>query len=225
MDEPRMGTYRHSMRTNVLLAKSELGKVKPSTFANKNDDRIFGIPNIRDPEGARDVSMIWKEHQPNPDDKPGPDFTKMNKTAAMNGLTKSKEQHMHRVQHYAYLKKGEAVRQPPPKLPSDTNVEHTYGTSSTHIPLEVYRVTGDPANMKNLIQNSYADEWISMNRSRRSAGPEAGGSGKRGIPLTRACEGHAYGAYTKYISPPPAKEPFKMSRFKSVSGKLKTQGG
>ena len=59
-----------------------------------------------------------------------------------SGLTVAPQQHMHRNEHYEYLKKGNAVMKPQPKLPSDLNVEHTYGMPSTHIPLEVYRVAG-----------------------------------------------------------------------------------
>lgn len=218
-----MGTFRPTMSKNVLLAKSELGKVKPTTFPDKHDDRVFGAPNIRDPEGARDVTMVWKQHQANPDDKPGPDFRKMNKTAAMRGLTVAPQQHMHRAEHYEYLKKGNAVMKSNPKLPSDVNVEHTYGMPSTHIPLEVYRVSGDPANVKNLIQNSYANDWISSHKAAGNYGVQTTTSGTRGIPLTRACEGHAYGAHTKYLVPDQEKEPFKMSKFKKIPAKTSTR--
>jgi len=217
-----MGTMRSSMKTNVLLAKSELGKPKPSTFADPNDKRIFGAPNIRDPEGARDVTMVWKEHAPNPDDKPGPDFRKMNRKAATMGLTSATDQHGHRAMNYETIKTGHAVKAKAPKVPSDTNVEHTYGIPSTHVPLEVYRVTGDPANVRNLIQNSYANDWINANMEKEAA---ARGSPKTkgGICLTRAAEGHAFGAHTKYIVPSDDGEPFKMTKFKGVPSKVSTR--
>jgi len=218
-----MGTYRPSMRTNVLLTKSELGKVKPSTFPDKNEDRVFGAPNLRDAEGARDVTMVWKQHKPNPDDKPGPDFKKMNKKAAIRGLTSAPEQHLHRTTNYAYLKKGQAVIQAAPKLPSDVDVEHTYGLPSTYVPLEVYRVAGDPANVKNLIQNSYANDWIEMNKGRGADGTvRASGTNYKGVQTTRACEGHAFGAHYKYLMPQDQGEPFKMSKFKNIPPKTDT---
>ena len=40
--------------------------------------KLSGSPDLR-----RVVTMVWKQHEANPDDKPGPDFTRMNKTAAM----------------------------------------------------------------------------------------------------------------------------------------------
>mmetsp|Transcript_39789 Transcript_39789/g.103011 ORF Transcript_39789/g.103011 Transcript_39789/m.103011 type:complete len:227 (-) Transcript_39789:115-795(-) len=222
LEDPRMGTTRASMKTNVLLAKSELGKPKPSTFADPTDDRVFGAPNIRDPEGARDVTMVWKEHAANPNDKPGPDFRKMNKNAASMGLTSASEQHAHRSMNYETMKTGNAVKPKAPKVPSDVNVEHTYGIPSTHIPLEVYRVCGDPANVRNLIQNSYANDWINNNMEKEAA-MRGSPTKKGGIGLTRAAEGHAFGAHTKYIVPADADEPFKMSKFKGVPSKVSTR--
>ena len=56
-----------------------------------------------DPEGAREVTMIWKSHQPSPgsearpDGKPNLDFKKMNKLAAQrcvrgNGIRNGREE-------------------------------------------------------------------------------------------------------------------------------------
>lgn len=83
----------------------------------------------------------------------------------------------------------------------------------------------DPANVKNLIQNSYANDWINMNKFRGADGTMqvSKAVGQRGIPLTRACEGHAYGAHTKYIVPPEDKEPFKMTKFKNIPSKTSTR--
>lgn len=58
------------------------------------------------------------------------------------GLTSASEQHAHRSMNYETMKTGNAVKPKAPKVPSDVNVEHTYGIPSTHIPLEVYRVCG-----------------------------------------------------------------------------------
>lgn len=68
------------------------------------DDFVFGMKSFGDCEGARDstllpelyssntlfpVTMVWQEHVPNPDVKPGPDYVSMNKLAAMRYSVKT----------------------------------------------------------------------------------------------------------------------------------------
>lgn len=80
----------------------------------------------------------------------------------------------------------------------------------------------DPANVRNLIQNSYANDWINNNMEKEAA-MRGSPTKKGGIGLTRAAEGHAFGAHTKYIVPADADEPFKMSKFKGVPSKVSTR--
>ena len=96
----RCGVNRKSQNTNVLLVHSELGKSKRVTFelpSSKESGFVYGLEKPRDLEGARDVSMRWVEHQPNPDNKPGPDFIAMNKLAADEHIITSKDQVRHRT--------------------------------------------------------------------------------------------------------------------------------
>ena len=91
----RCGVNRKSQNTNVLLVHSELGRSKRVTFelpSSKDQTFVYGLEKPRDLEGARDVSMRWVEHQPNPDNKPGPDFIAMNKLAADEHVITSKDQ-------------------------------------------------------------------------------------------------------------------------------------
>jgi Domain of unknown function (DUF4483) len=67
----RCGVQRQSMRTNVLLHRAGLSEVNKLTFTNPPPDKVFGVPKHADPEGARDVTMVWKCHEPNPNDVPG----------------------------------------------------------------------------------------------------------------------------------------------------------
>ncbi|NJR41658.1 MAG: cilia- and flagella-associated protein 77 [Akkermansiaceae bacterium] len=41
------------------------------TFGNPSMEKTFGVPKQSDPEGARDLTMVWQEHAANPDDVPG----------------------------------------------------------------------------------------------------------------------------------------------------------
>jgi Domain of unknown function (DUF4483) len=67
----RCGVQRHTMRTNVLIHRPGLSEVSKATFSKPSRDKTFGVPKMADPEGARDVTMMWKEHAPNADVKPG----------------------------------------------------------------------------------------------------------------------------------------------------------
>jgi Domain of unknown function (DUF4483) len=67
----RCGVQRNSMRTNVLIHRPGLSEVSKATFTNPPPDKTFGVPKMADPEGARDVTMMWKEHVANPDSVPG----------------------------------------------------------------------------------------------------------------------------------------------------------
>ena len=91
----------------------------------------------------------------------------MNKLAAMKGLTNAAAQKPFRQQHPIFLKKGEAVKRPPPLLPSDVNHKHTYGTPGTYRSAEQIRNAGpvDPP-MKPLIQSQYTEAWVKMNKAR-----------------------------------------------------------
>ena len=63
-------------------------QTKKMIFSSPAPDHVFGYMPTPDPEGAREITMIWKSHDPNagadtnPDRKPKLDFTKMNKLAS-----------------------------------------------------------------------------------------------------------------------------------------------
>eukprot|EP00892_Ulva_mutabilis_P008609 jgi/Ulvmu1/611/UM001_0619.1 len=93
----RCGVQRGTMRTNLLIHYSGLGECNKLTFTNPSVDKTFGVPKQADPEGARELTMLWKEHKANPLDMPGPDFLSMNKHAAIKGLTTASQQHQFRA--------------------------------------------------------------------------------------------------------------------------------
>ena len=63
-------------------------QTKKIVFNSAPPDHVFGYMPTPDPEGAREITMIWKAHEPSPgvdtlrDGKPRLDFTKMNKLAS-----------------------------------------------------------------------------------------------------------------------------------------------
>jgi Domain of unknown function (DUF4483) len=97
----------------------------------------------------------------------GPDFLSMNRLAAVRGLTTAASQKPFRRSNLIVLKKGEAVKRPPPPLPSDTDSSHVYGMPGTYRSAEQIRNAGplDPP-MKPLIQSQYTEAWVKMNHAR-----------------------------------------------------------
>lgn len=49
-----MGVTRNSMKTNLLIQKTQLGNIKKTTFNSKPESFIYGMPKNPDPEGARE---------------------------------------------------------------------------------------------------------------------------------------------------------------------------
>ncbi|KAI8471426.1 MAG: hypothetical protein J3K34DRAFT_417093 [Monoraphidium minutum] len=102
-------TLPFTMATNSLLAKAQLGKPRPTTFVSPDPGHVFGIKMPPDAEGAKQVTLMWKQHQPNPHAKPGPDFKAMNRLAADNGLTGTRGVRAFREAHAVAVKCGAAV--------------------------------------------------------------------------------------------------------------------
>lgn len=57
--------------SRCALQPSGVGEVNKVVFANPSSEKTFGVPKQSDPEGARDLTMVWQESVANPDDVPG----------------------------------------------------------------------------------------------------------------------------------------------------------
>jgi len=224
-EPPRQGIQRRSQAGNTLLQKPELGKVKKCTVSLPPQDYAFGLSRPRDPEGAREVTFMWVQHQTNPDDKPGPDFKAMNRLAAVSEITSAKEQRGFRSTNPRVLKQGltNSKLNVKPELPSDHNVDWTYGRQSSNVTVEVSRVAGGgpQPHIKNIVQGSFQYDWIQKNLERRESLLQ---SHQRMAPVaTKASEGHALGA--KMAFDPPHKAPWKMSKFGKKGCKVNSFNG
>ena len=83
--------------TNYLIVKDDVGKAKPTTRRLPSYDFAFGKPNSQDISASTIVGE-WKEHVPTlpnifKSSQPR-DFKTLNKKAAMNGISSSKENTM-----------------------------------------------------------------------------------------------------------------------------------
>lgn len=56
---------------DTFVADAGLGECNKLIFTNPALEKTFGVPKQADPEGARELTMVWKEHKANPLDTPG----------------------------------------------------------------------------------------------------------------------------------------------------------
>ncbi len=226
----RCGVARSSMEQNVMLTKANLGQARPffaRNFGAVPDSFAFGVSKPQDPEGAREVSGLWKEHEKNPDAKPGPNYIAMNKQATLSGLTKSNEQLPFRIEHPVALKSGIQSRkqnETPVSIPSDADPRFVYGRASSNRPLEETRLTGDAPDMRDLLQASFQWDWVKMN-TRRSNEFDLK-TAKIAPTATKAALGHALGGQRviekqKMDSARP--KAWKMKKFSNVKPRVMQQ--
>jgi hypothetical protein len=213
----RVGTVRSSMNVNPLLAKAELGQVKKILFNDPPSEHVFGYQPTPDAEGAREITMIWKENTPdNAYSRPASlDFTKMNKLATMSGLTTARDLPQFRSSHVVTVKTGPPAK-PAPALPSEKDPKFTYGLPGTYRSAEVQREKGpfEPP-VKHLVQGAYQEDWITSNLNKK--GPVTARTVAYVPPVpTRAAIGHAIGAQQKYLQREVAGEEWKMKKFTTV---------
>lgn len=167
--------------------------------------------------------MIWKGNEPKSSldgGKPSPDFKTLNKLAVKSGLSTAKEQPPFRREHTdVTIKTTREVNtnRTQPTIPS-SKAKGPFGMPSAHRTAEVMRTHGpEEPRVKYLVQGAYQEEWM-----RQKLEAEAAGEGRPRpyIPPqpTRAVMGHSYGA-SRYMQPPNNEEPWKMSKFKTVSCK------
>ncbi|KXZ51614.1 hypothetical protein GPECTOR_12g578 [Gonium pectorale] len=221
------------MDVNPLLQHPELGTVKKTLFNNPPAEKVFGYTPPKDPEGAREVMMLWKGHNPSlsqEETKPSPDFKTLNKMAVASGLSTAKEQPPFRREHAEVTLRtatessaASPRRSTLPTIPP-SKVGTTFGMPSAHRSAEIVRTHGpEEPPVKYLVQGAFQDEWV-----RKNLEAEAAGSGRSRpyIPPqpTKAVLGHSYGA-SRYMQPPNDEEPWKMSKFKTVSPRVTQYSG
>lgn len=102
---PMIGNF-NKKATNTLLVKTELGKVRQTTFNLPGPQHTYGKALFREDEGTGEMIMSWMEHVPNPHARPGRDFKALNKNAVVSGMVTAKQQTDFRKTHDARLKIG-----------------------------------------------------------------------------------------------------------------------
>lgn len=204
---------------NAVLVKDDIGKAKPSVYDLPPEGFTFGRSEPADAEGAREVTMHWASHVPRP--KPGPDcqdFRKLNRAAAKSGIRHARD--------LAEFRKSTDIKLVPPGplgvlpkvIPSDVIPSFAYGTKSrpstpiTHVIGNQYATESEEAlavHYRVLEENQQKQE-------------------RRLIKLTKASKERIHEARQRmkeWRNPQEPREPFKLTKFKKVTSKLKLPGG
>jgi len=204
------GNYRKIVpatgKTNTLLVRPQLGKVKATTYDLPGDEFVYGRSEKVLEAGAAGSVNNWQEHRPNAAAIPNRDFVRLNKYAAVNGVTTSKET--------ADFRAVNDIRQPPANLSAPTNAyfpppDTTFGKAS-------------PASdhFMKLLQNDHQRKWIVSQRNKKAAQlAEAAKPKSTKLQHTKASIGH-----TKVPAPEPKKQ-FKLKQFNAVPSRALALAG
>jgi hypothetical protein len=194
---------RPQNRTNVLLVKNQLGKVKPTTRTLPPPDHRYGYVEHYDSEGAKEVLQHWQQHTPNPAPTPSTDFKALNKYGAMNGCVTAKHVSAFRRTNHIPMSEGYS-NQPRDTYFPDEN--------------QVYGIKSSPsAVLHSLLSNSFARQAIIENRityGKRAAAKQARRTQKLSTYQTKASLGH-----TKVPAPQP-KPRFILRQFQDVPSRV-----
>lgn len=204
------GDYRkiapRDQKVNTLLVRSQLGKVRATTYSLPGDTFVYGQQDQLVEAGAAGSVNSWQEHRGNAAEIPNRDFVRLNKYAAMNGVTTSKD--------VADFRCVNDIRQPPantsaPSMAYFPPPETTYGRpSAKSIPIV------------KLLQNNYQREWIGEERQRKINELNTNSQPKTiKLQHTRASIGH-----TKVPAPEP-KKMYKMKQFDNVPSRALALAG
>jgi len=199
------GSYRLDVppkkRTNVLLVRPVLGKVKPTTYTLPGCSFTYGKRDQFDEEGVREVVGSWKQHTPCPASEPGRDFKKLNKCAVVAGATSSKHISDFRLQvdiRCQTLNTG-------PRNKHDQIPDMVFG-----------RPQKPSTPIAGVLSNSYQRDWLVDQKQQKlkTHQQKLNLHTKALSQHTRASLGH------QKIRAGPSKEPFKMQKFQGVEARV-----
>ncbi|CAK67606.1 unnamed protein product (macronuclear) [Paramecium tetraurelia] len=198
--------------SNPVLMKDDVGKPKPSTYNLPKQDYVYGLPLIRDKEGAKEVTMTWKFHQESQDRIPNRDFAELNKMSVFNGSLTAHDMYKYRQTHDARLQVKKGTNIQAIELPEE---EFRYG-----------RKNRPSTPMKLVMGNSYGIEAasITLDKYYKRAGSQESKMTNTIVRPNKASQLFHESNHKKLavIKGTEKKEPFKMEKFKTVAARTDT---
>lgn len=202
---------------NIILVKDEVGRAKKSVYDLPHEAHAYGRSEIPDLEGAREVTMNWAPHVPNPRSEPAcQDFRKLNKMAAKSAVSNAKQ--------LAEFRRGTDVRMVnpgpvgclPKVIPSDVIPSFAYGRKSRPS-TPIYSVVGGHYAVES---EQEANAIYSQYEAENSTG------GKQRIKLTKAASSRISNARSRRANPETEEKavPWTMSKFKKIGPRMTSTG-
>jgi len=207
--------YRNSSR-NAVLVKDDIGKAKPTIYDLPPDHHAYGLSEIPDMEGAREVTMNWAAHVPRP--KPGlkgQDFRLINKMATRSKVGNAKQlAEFRRSYDFPLAQPGPAAGPAPKVIPSDVIPAFAYGRKSR-----------PSTPISHVIQGHYAAEFEeAQDMSYAKVAEDRGAPGRpTKVRLTKTASAQIRlvrdqkAAQEMLHNQPP---PWTMKKFRNVKGKM-----
>lgn len=185
--------------------------MKATTYALPSESFTYGRRDQLEEEGVKEVVNSWQHHTPPAESIPGRDFVKLNRSAVVKGAVSSKDIAHFRTTHDARLKTGATLTKASPKK-HDPNF--TFGKPSKPS-TPIHDVLNNTFQRNAIIAAQRAQAF----RDAQREAEENAKAGKFGQSQhTRASLGHMK------IRAPPAREPFKLEKFKNVGPRIGYQG-
>jgi len=199
------------VRQNPLLVKIQTGKGKATTYNLPPEGFTYGRRDHQLEEGVKEVVNSWQKHTPAPDAIPGRDFVRMNRSAVVKGAVSSKDIVAFRSTHDARVKQGATVTK---GAPLRLDPQQTFGRPSKPS-TPIHDVLNNTFQRNAIIEAQRAQAEAEARRN-KAEGSKAGKFGSS--QHTRASLGHMK------IRAPPAREPFKLEKFRQVGPRIGHQG-
>eukprot|EP01006_Ploeotia_vitrea_P027779 TRINITY_DN60542_c0_g3_i1.p1 TRINITY_DN60542_c0_g3~~TRINITY_DN60542_c0_g3_i1.p1 ORF type:complete len:267 (+),score=36.45 TRINITY_DN60542_c0_g3_i1:29-829(+) len=160
----QVGKPRPTHNAIINQTKSEVGKSRPQLHPVSEDaNYTYGIPCKRDPEGAGEVMLSWKEHAPRKKEIDlGRDFIALNKRAAKSKAVRPTDVTAFRATNDARIK---PQRNLPPKKAYLSDENMAFGKKTCK----------DNTTVRDLMQNKYEMDWVNdqQNKAHRKYAKQA----------------------------------------------------
>lgn len=210
------GDYRRNVpryrKTNHMLVRRPLGRVKPTVYELPEDRFTYGQANSYEREGAAEVVGSWATGTDASVGVPknaARDFVRMNKRAAMNGCVTAKNVATFRRTNDIRIGQGYAQS---PVASEDPGIYYPNASTVFGKPSPA------PQSIGALLNNTYQRRWVQEQRDYK----RAGGAEATRKPLNFAYSQHTRASlgHTKVRAAPPAPL-FKMAQFQNVRSKYR----
>lgn len=131
---------------NPLLARDDVGKCKPCSYPLPSEGFSYGRPDLKDPEGAKEVTSSWAYHQQSKVGASKKDFLSMNR---FGGKVGEKTEMKMSTEPKHFIQKGNSLPEDMvygvmnrPSTPIEGVISNTYGEYAEKEAEEIYKNSG-----------------------------------------------------------------------------------